>query len=58
MYVPPIKNNKNTAIKITVLTQPMVTNILNNGIKILNTRIDESQNPEHNPVLKMFWLWT
>ena len=41
-YVSPIKNNKNAAIKITVLTQTMISDILNNGIKVLNTRIDES----------------
>ena len=42
-YVPPSKNVNNTSIKITLLTQTMVSNVLNNGIRILDNYIDECQ---------------
>ena len=42
-YIPPTNNANTTAIKITLLTQSMVSHILANGIKILNNFIDQSR---------------
>lgn len=42
-YVPPSKNENFTSIKITLLTQTMVSNVLNNGLKILDNFIDDCQ---------------
>ena len=43
IYIPPSNTNKSTGIKITLLTQAMVNQVLKDGIKILANYIDDSQ---------------
>ena len=43
IYIPPSNNNTSTGIKISLLTQAMVNQVLENGLKILANQLDDSQ---------------